>query len=227
MRTSTSIKSSIVFIMSALPSIVHGSPKNLTSTDSLFLMSILSGFYLLLPHATLGGTSEFGNYAWIQVLIILSAVLTARFLLQKSLARTRTYVIVLPIVYVMFTLGTNIQAWKYRFDRPDINKTLSKISLGSTEEEIHRIIGTPVAAARFTTTDYLPGQVIAELSNKQIKDSYIIVYEDKPQNQRKNNKFETVYYLVLDPTTHRMMSRIAIGGFGGFSGMVAGKWPYN
>jgi hypothetical protein len=203
----------------------------LDDTAALFLIaSVIIGAFLV-PVGVNGSWAYAWYFAWLQLPVIVVIVGLAAKRLKKSEPKPRKYFLLLATLYAVLTFTSNIAAlFLFKADHSDYfpkEKTIERL-IGPadlqkpTEEEIRHKLGEPLSAGLFSTsTSALPEGLTETMKSSNLDSAFILSYYEKCRGRE--GMEERTYYILLDPDTHRYVTRSAYYG----STAVASKWPHN
>lgn len=167
-------------------------------------------------------------FAWLQIPLILVIVALAARTLYVRKCRTLTYFLILPTLYAVLTLTTNVAAIKFFASDPfPKGKAIERFFNGwheeqkPTEADIIQYLGKPYAEGLFpATSPALPSGMGESMKRKNVESAFILAYIEK---DRGPSGLETqTYYIFLDPATRRY-----VGNSGYFDqATAADKWPH-
>ncbi|HJV64993.1 MAG TPA: hypothetical protein VJ550_04615 [Geomonas sp.] len=208
--------------------LAHAGLSELDDTGALLLLVSVAVGMAAVPFS-IHGTWDFDWYfVFLQIPFIICMVgLVARSLKRKR-ASTLAYILLLPLVYGGLTLATNFAGVVcFRADHSDYfrkEKEMESFFIRHSEKpaetEIVEALGEPFAAELFPiTSSALPRPVTDSMSNSKLEAAYILSYIEKCRGRK--GMEERTYYIILDPTTHRYVTRTGIYD----EAVFKEKWP--
>lgn len=226
-RVPASVLTGFLLLMPQI-ALAHAGLSELDETGALVLLVAVSLGMAAVPFSV-HGTWDFDWYfVYLQIPFILATLtLTVRALKRKQ-SRTLAYILILPVLYGVLTFATNVAAVAFfRADHSDYfrkEKEIDSYFIRHTDQpvetDILEALGEPFAADTFQiSSPDLPKPVTESMKNYNLESAYILSYFERCQGRK--GMEQRTYYVILDPTTHRFVTRAAIYDHSAYTG----KWP--